>query len=244
MLEKTRNFGKDCILHDAQIARAVTPEWFRPDYWRERRQWTPVPGGRGEGARIGEGGQWFLRHYLRGGKAALVSRDRYLFLGAGRVRPFAEFRLLASMREAGLPVPRPIAASYRRSGLSYTADLITEWIAEARTLPQALGSASDPSKIMARVGSVLARFHRAGIAHADLNANNILIAADSAVWLLDFDRARRRRPGNWRHARLNRLKRSLKKLSLYDPDTFQALLDSHNHEYTTRMGLPRVRGGA
>ena len=116
MLEEIRTAGKDRILHDAHIARSVTPEWFEHGFWHQRQQWTAVSGGRGAGGRIGEGGKWFLRHYLRGGKAALFSRDRYLFMGTRRVRSFGEFRLLAGMHEAGLPVPRPIAGAVSLEG--------------------------------------------------------------------------------------------------------------------------------
>ena len=228
MLEEIRKSGKDCILHDAQIARTVTPEWFEHGYWLQREQWTAVSGGRGAGGRVGDAGNWFLRHYLRGGKAALLSRDRYLYVGAGRVRSFAEFRLLARMRQAGLPVPRPVAAHYRVQGPTYSANLITEWIEGARTLASALRETDDPEHVMESVGAVAARFHRAGICHADLNAANILIDQDGEVWLVDFDRARRRRPGNWRNSRLRRLKRSLEKLGLYDRRAFEALRAQHD----------------
>ena len=228
MLEETWNSGKDCILHDAQIARAVRPEWFEHGYWSQRQQWQAVSGGRGAGGRIAEGGKWFLRHYLRGGKAALFSKDQYFYLGAGNVRPFAEFRLLAHMRQAGLPVPRPIAAHYRRNGLTYSANLITEWIGGARPLPSALRQAADPAEVMREVGAALARFHGAGICHADLNAHNILVGRNGGVWLVDFDRARRRAPGGWRNARLRRLKRSLEKLGLHDREGFQTLRRQHD----------------
>ena len=206
----------------------MTPEWFEHGFWLQRQQWTAVAGGRGAGGRIGESGKWFLRHYLRGGRAALFSRDRYLFLGTRRVRSFAEFRLLASMREAGLPVPRPIAAHFRRRGATYSANLITEWIEGARPLSGALRERDDAREIMGRVGAVAARFHRAGICHADLNANNILIGPDGGVLLVDFDRARRRKPGGWHKSRLQRLKRSLEKLGLYDRRAFLTLCERHD----------------
>lgn len=214
----------------------MTPEWFEHGFWHQRQQWTAVSGGRGAGGRIGEGGKWFLRHYLRGGKAALFSRDRYLFLGTRHVRSFAEFRLLASMHEAGLPVPRPIAAHFRRRGATYSTNLITEWIEGARPLSGALREENDAREIMGRVGAVAACFHRAGICHADLNANNILIGPDGGVWLVDFDRARRRRPGSWHQSRLQRLRRSLQKLGLYDPSAFQDLYEQHDRSLADDSG--------
>ena len=230
MLEETRNFGNDRILHDAQIGRPVTTDWFEHGHWRRLGQWEAAAGGRGSAARIGANGEWFLRHYLRGGKAALLSRDRYLYTGERRARSFAEFRMLAELRASGLPVPRPVAARFRVSGMRYSADLITEWIADTRTLADALGAAADPEELMARVGGTAARFHKAGVCHADLNARNILIGKEGAVWLVDFDRARRRRPGAWHASRLDRLERSLRKLGLAHPEGFEALRRRHDRE--------------
>ena len=59
---------------------------------------------------------------------------------------------------------------------------------------------------------MLARFHRAGVWHADLTAHNILLDQDGRSYLLDFDRGRLRRPGHWRQRNLARLLRSLRKI--------------------------------
>jgi tRNA A-37 threonylcarbamoyl transferase component Bud32 len=62
------------------------------------------------------------------------------------------------------------------------------------------------------IGSTIARFHSHGVQHADLNASNILLGADGAVYVLDFDRGRIRARGAWEQEVLARLKRSLDKL--------------------------------
>ena len=81
---------------------------------------------------------------------------------------------------------------------------------------------------MREVGAAIGRFHGAGICHADLNANNILVDRDGGVWLVDFDRARHRAPGGWRNSRLRRLKRSLEKLGLHDRKGFRTLRRQHD----------------
>ncbi|MEE7561082.1 3-deoxy-D-manno-octulosonic acid kinase, partial [Xanthomonas sp. Kuri4-2] len=62
-------------------------------------------------------------------------------------------------------------------------------------------------------GRLIARFHRAGLDHADLNAHNILFDGNHQGWLIDFDRGVLRIPATrWRERNLARLQRSLVKL--------------------------------
>ncbi|RZA25006.1 MAG: 3-deoxy-D-manno-octulosonic acid kinase, partial [Lysobacteraceae bacterium] len=62
-------------------------------------------------------------------------------------------------------------------------------------------------------GRLVARFHRAGLDHADLNAHNVLFNAQGKGWLIDFDRGALRIPATrWRENNLVRLQRSLLKL--------------------------------
>jgi 3-deoxy-D-manno-octulosonic acid kinase len=73
------------------------------------------------------------------------------------------------------------------------------------------------------VGALIARFHAAGVDHADLNAHNILVA-DGKLWLIDFDGGEIRGTGTaWKLANLARLKRSLLKVGACDHD--EATLD-------------------
>ena len=57
---------------------------------------------------------------------AKVSRDRYWWRGEFATRAFREWQLLYHLHRAGLPVPTPVAARYRRHGLMYTADILTD----------------------------------------------------------------------------------------------------------------------
>lgn len=192
-------------------AHPAQPAWFEPDHWGARAAPVEV-GGRGAAWFIDSGrGRWVLRRYRRGGLVARVSQDRYLFTGEQRVRSVAEFRLLARLRALGLPVPAPVAAMYVRRAGMYRAALLIERIENVRPLSAWLVQEA-PAGMWDMVGRTLARFHAAGVDHADLNANNILVA-DQAVWLIDFDRGQlRAADGAWRQGNLDRLQRSLQKL--------------------------------
>ena len=204
--------GIGAILFDREALRQAEMSLFAPAHWGERAR--PV----GDG---GRGGAWFvdapfghavLRQYLRGGLAAKLSRDHYIWRGANRTRSFAEFRLMRALRAQKLPVPRPIAAFYMREGLRYKAAILMERLEGVRSL-------ADRALVAGRgapweeTGRLIARFHRAGLDHADLNAHNILFDANGYGWLIDFDRGVLRIPATrWRERNLKRLLRSLIKL--------------------------------
>ena len=60
---------------------------------------------------------------------------------------------------------------------------------------------------------MIARIHRAGLDHADLNAHNLLFEDGGRGWVIDLDRSQLRIPATpWREANLARLERSLLKL--------------------------------
>ena len=198
---------------DAIAQAHCDPDWFEPEHWRARVPVQATAGGRGGTMFIDAPfGKCALRHYRRGGLAARLLADRYLWTGSERTRSFAEFRLLQSLCEKGLRVPLPVAARYRRRGAHYRADIITRRIERAATLAQLLAQGGIDSALAARVGAEIARFHAQGAYHADLNAHNVLLT-DAAIWLIDFDRGELRNPVSaWQRANLLRLKRSLLKL--------------------------------
>ncbi|MBE1161276.1 3-deoxy-D-manno-octulosonic acid kinase [Dyella acidiphila] len=213
MHEQLRQDAEGAILFDPGVSPQVDGRWFDPGYWRERAALSVRGGGRGGVAVIATpAGECVLRHYRRGGMVARLLGDRYLWTGADSTRSFAEFRLLQAMYKLGLPVPQAVAARYQRRGLHYRADLITQRIPAAQTLAERVVERLLDAELAQEVGALVARFHRAGVCHADLNAHNVLVAPD-ALYLLDFDRGRMRAPEQgWRIANLQRLRRSLFKL--------------------------------
>ena len=202
------------IVYDASLMDAPGLDYFSPDFWRSREKLS--------GNAIGRGSAWFiqapfgpvvLRHYLRGGWAAKVSRQAYFFTGVSRSRPFREYHLLEALYAVGLPVPRPVAALCQHHGVVSTGAIMTARIETAKTLADLLISDDVADAVWVSVGKCIRRFHDAGVWHADLNARNILLGADFQVYLIDFDQARFRpeKPVNG-EGNLNRLKRSLVKL--------------------------------
>ncbi len=211
-----RGHIKNNVIYNAGIVKDPGAELFEPAYWLDQQGVSEAVGGRGSVLFIRDGERhWVLRHYKRGGLIGKLLTDQYLWNGAEATRCFREWRLLAHMHGLGLPVPIPVAARYKRSGLIYRADLLTVEIPGAQTLIQRLEQVSLDTSMWQRLGTTLARFHAIGVHHADLNANNIVFDANDAVHVLDFDRGRVREVTNgWVNAVLERLLRSLNKLQV------------------------------
>lgn len=187
-------------------------DWFEPGYWGDAAQ--PVgSGGRGSAYFIDAPfAAMVLRQYRRGGLMARLSRDRYLWQGEKAARSLAEFRLLRQLAARGLPVPRAIAACVWRRGLRYRAAILLERLMGVRALGEML---AQPATVpWEAAGELVARFHREGLYHADLNAHNLLFAADGRGFVIDFDKCHLRTPSpGWQAANLARLLRSLHKLA-------------------------------
>jgi len=213
MQEQVREDAGGAILFDAAASPQVDGNWFAPAYWSGRGALRTQAGGRGGVAIVDTpAGECVLKHYRRGGMVAALMGDRYLWGGADHTRGFQELRLLGIIADLGLPGPRPIATRYLRHGLFYSADLLTGRIQQASTLASHIAEGRFDGDMAAAVGDLVARFHQAGIWHADLNAHNVLIA-DTGLYLIDFDRSERRTPErSWQQGNLLRLRRSLVKL--------------------------------
>ncbi|WP_297835115.1 3-deoxy-D-manno-octulosonic acid kinase [Thermomonas sp.] len=202
--------GYGAVLFDRSQVRQPDPAWFDPAHWGDAAQ--PVAGsGRGGAWFIDLGeGEAFLRHFLRGGLVARFNRDLHFWRGIQHVRSFSEFRLLRQLRAKKLPVPMAYAAWYRREGLQYRAAILMQRLPNVRSLAELAHSEDVPWEA---VGQLVARFHRAGVDHADLNAHNLLFDPKWHGWMIDFDRSRVRIiASGWREANLLRLRRSLRKV--------------------------------
>lgn len=207
------------ICYNAQILPQIDPQFFDPDWHRSQGNIHGSAPGRGQALFLrAQGHELVLRPFRRGGLIGKINADLYLRIGAKYSRAFREYRLLEWMRSRGLPVPNPVAARYAPSGLCYRADLITERIPQARPLADILLETPLAPPIWTKIGDVIRRMHVLGVHHSDLNCRNILLDADMQVWLIDFDKCRRRRNTGWQQHNLSRLRRSLTKEKTKHPE--------------------------
>jgi 3-deoxy-D-manno-octulosonic acid kinase len=215
-----RRTANGAILFDGDLLEEISDGTFAAGQWSGS---SPVTGGLNSAGRgntkivEGEQGEFVLRHFLRGGLIGRFVSDSYFWLGEEATRPFREWRLLSKLVTMDLPVPRPAAARYIRSGLTYQADMLTVLIPDAMPLSGRIGTQPCTSDFWRKLGRGIAHFHKAGVFHADLNAYNIQLDKDDKVWLIDFDRGRLRQPGAWQQRNLTRLHRSLQKIKRLDP---------------------------
>lgn len=219
------------ILFDSRLNAKPEAGWFDPGWWRKRKAVVAELGGRGQALAVQSPlGEAVLRVYHRGGLVRHLSTSSYVFTGAARTRPFAEWRVNRRLFDAGLPVPEPLAAAFARHGPFYTGALLTRRIPDAAPLPRAAERmlAADWN----RLGRMLGEAAGTGLRHPDLNANNILMDSAGRFWLLDFDRAwiadNAFDPGPM----IGRLERSMRKLGMEHDET--ALWDVvQNHRPVT-----------
>ena len=236
MTETVEKTATGAILYDKAIINQISGERFEASGWlhSETLQGSYGSGGRGNTMYVGNiPRQFVLRHFMRGGLIGKLVRDRYLWTGEDNTRSFVEWRLLAKLADNNLRVPRPAAARYCRSGLTYTADIITVRIPAVTALSQYIADRSRDEDFWRSTGAAIREFHACGVYHADMNAYNLQIDSAGRLWMLDFDRGRLLPPGAWQQKTLGRLHRSLEKIKIlnprahFDEGNWQALLDGY-----------------
>ncbi len=205
------------VIYDSRLLPHLPADFFMPQTFAGVAEVYGQAMGRGEALFFNHAGQnLVLRHFQRGGFVRHFVDDRYPGIRPEASRSFREWRLLAELYRQGLPVPRPVAASFCPVGLFYRADLVTRQIENVRPLSAMLQD-QIPATLWTSLGGTLRRFHDAQVFHADLNAHNILIDPQQHASLIDFDRGAVRSGQSWKQANLNRLLRSLKKLTVGTP---------------------------
>ena len=150
-----------------------------------------------------DGRSWFAKiHEGPGGPALLgdLLRLRRPVAGAGD-----EWRALARLRAAGVPVPEALAWGWcGRNPLRRRSFLVLREIDHEATLEERLraGTLAAPARrrLLERLAALVRMMHAAGVNHRDLYLVHLLHGADDRIWLIDLHRAqvRRRIPRRWR----------------------------------------------
>ncbi|EGA70911.1 3-deoxy-D-manno-octulosonic-acid kinase [Vibrio sinaloensis DSM 21326] len=230
---RTYQSRNQMIWYDDELLKESPEDAFNIDFWKQNEAVV--------GSASGRGTTWFvqteavvgaLRHYRRGGLFGKLIADSYWFSGWETTRSYAEFHLLKVLADAGVNVPRPIAAQASKQGLVYRADLLSEKIPNAADLVDILQRRPLIPEEYQAIGREIAKMHGASVNHTDLNIHNILLDSHGKVWIIDFDKCYQQEGTNWQQGNLDRLLRSfhkeLSKCSIrWTEPEFNHLLDGY-----------------
>jgi tRNA A-37 threonylcarbamoyl transferase component Bud32 len=100
----------------------------------------------------------------------------------------------------------------------YSADILTCRIPDTESLSSYIKRNELAVTGWQSLGACIRRFHDAHIYHADLNAHNILLDNKGNIFLIDFDKGSIDQGESWKQRNLQRLRRSLDKLSRQGDD--------------------------
>lgn len=203
---------KQTIWYDDSILSESPEQCCDPDFWQQQNKVI--------GSAQGRGTTWFvalnkmdaaLRHYRRGGLFGKIVKDHYIFTGWEKTRSYQEFQLLNTLIEAGVSVPKPIAARSIKRTFCYQADLLSQKIPNARDLVSILQEQSLSQEIYQKIGNEIRKMHATQVNHTDLNIHNILIDNKDKVWIIDFDKCYQQKGNDWKQSNWDRLQRSFHK---------------------------------
>lgn len=208
---KTFENKKLRVWFDEALLNVATENCFDPEFWQGQ--------GKVVGSARGRGTTWFiqladiqgaLRHYRRGGLFGKLVSDHYIFSGWENTRSYQEFMILNHLIQAGVNVPRPVAARAIKKHVCYQADLITEKIPNARDLVSILQEQSLSDAMYQKIGKEIRKMHDAQVNHTDLNIHNILLDDQEKVWIIDFDKCglMTGNDSSWQSKNIERLNRS------------------------------------
>ncbi|SIO93732.1 3-deoxy-D-manno-octulosonic acid kinase [Vibrio spartinae] len=235
-----KTFEKDKlrVWYDEALLSVSPEQCFDAGFWQQQDKIV--------GQAFGRGTTWFiqldniqgaLRHYRRGGLFGRLVRDHYLFYQWDKTRSYQEFQMLNHLRNAGVNVPRPIAARAVKKHVCYQADLITEKIPNARDLVTLLQENALHDGMYVKIGREIRKMHYAQVNHTDLNIHNILIDDRERVWIIDFDKCVICVGQGWQSDNIQRLSRSFKKEQLkhnifFSEHSWQALMSGYLQQMT------------
>ena len=214
--------NENIIIYADDLIKDINKDFFEANKWIQIQGTNVIGSGRGETIFFSHQNlKCVLKHYHRGGMLGRCIQDHYFWTGINGSRSIREYKRLNELFAMGLPVPKPIGARVKRSGITYTADLITVEIKNAKTLSELISADHIDKNVWEAIGKCLHLFEGKRVYHPDLNTNNILIDENLKVFLIDFDDASRlhEKIGS-PNKTLNRFLRSLKKTYLQNKKDF------------------------
>jgi len=165
----------------------------------------------------GECGRVVVRHNMRGGWMAKISKDLFVL----PTRGFRELVASLRLRASGVSTPEVVAyVSYPKNVVLRRSDVATREIPNGHDLSVALAKITDHVHrvmVLEAIVKLLKALTQAGAHHPDLNLKNVLLTAGEGPGLdahvLDVDRVRFSSPGSplVAKANLDRLIRSLRR---------------------------------
>ena len=133
--------NENIIIYADDLIKDINKDFFEANKWLQIQGTNVIGSGRGETIFFSHQNlKCVLKHYHRGGILGRYIKDHYLWTGINGSRSIAEFKRLNELFAMGLSVPKPIGARVKRSGITYTADLITAEIKNAKTLSELIAA--------------------------------------------------------------------------------------------------------
>lgn len=231
---RVKSQSEAALCWDSTVFHEAEGVLFEQSYWQKRNSIIGHSSGRNTAWFIqNDDKRMVLRHYYRGGLIGKLIQRSFFYQSASFSRSFKEFRLLQRMAAEGLPVPKPVAALYRRSGLTYQASILIELLPGCQDLYQRLLTEPMDEALWRAVGKTVAQMHAKQVYHSDLNCHNILLNDQGKIFLIDFDKCDYRPEQSWKSENLERLLRSFNKEKQkqasfhFEQKDWQLLLDGY-----------------
>jgi Lipopolysaccharide kinase (Kdo/WaaP) family. len=147
--------NENIIIYADDLIKDINEDFFETNKWLQSKSYDLTDTGRGETIFFEyQNLKCVLKHYFRGGILGGHIRDRYLWTGIDGSRSIREFRRLEELSAMGLPVPKPIGARVKKSGATYTADLITIEIENSKTLSELIIDDDADNNVWKSIGKV------------------------------------------------------------------------------------------
>jgi 3-deoxy-D-manno-octulosonic acid kinase len=168
-------------------------------------------------------GEGVLRRCRRGGFVGKMVNEGYLF----KNRPLVEFRVHEHLYDGGVSVPEPLGVMWEQHGPIFRGAIATRRVEAVGLRTWLAESNGEADLLLASIGRLISSMHDAGVYHADLHVENILVDGENA-FLIDFDNARCHQSlGGIRRARnLLRLRRSFQKWAMAE-SAFDRILEGY-----------------